>query len=88
MSDKELPKLGAPKKILFWSLRSGLCDTGGFVYAVDTIVKRKCMRVKEGESWKWQIVDILNLMKFDYTVSIDQDILNEIGNDMSDISYE
>jgi hypothetical protein len=87
MSNRSLPKFGAPKTIIFSSLRTGFSN-GGAIFDVDTVVKRKCMRVKTGDSWKWQIVNILSLMKFDFIVDTDQEVLDEIGDDMSDISYE
>ena len=88
MRNRSLPKFGAPKTIIFFSLRTGYAINGGVVFDVDTEVKRRCMRVMCSGSWKWQIVNILNLMKFDHVISTDQLVLDEIGDDMSGASYE
>jgi len=77
-----LPKLYAPVRIKFWSLRDGLGSNYGVVFDVDTQVERKCRRVKFEGGWKWQIVDFMNLAEWDYMAEQDKEILDEYGSDL------
>ena len=81
----KLPKLGRVIKIKFWSLRNGLGGGLGVIFDIDTQVERLCRRAKVDGGWKWQIKDAFKLSEYDYFVETDQDILNEIGMDVSDI---
>lgn len=58
INDVQLPKLYAPVKLRFWSLRMDVGESLGIV-EVDRQVVRKCRRVlypREDIGWKWQII--------------------------------
>ena len=76
----KLPKLYAPTKIKFWSLRNGLGEGLGVIFDIDTEVERICRRVRVLGGWKWQIIDAVNMSEYDYFVDEDQFILDEIGS--------
>ena len=76
----KLPKLYAPTKIKFWSLRNGLGDGLGVVFDIDTKVERICARVRIEGGWKWQIINARNLCEHDYFIETDQETLDEYGD--------
>lgn len=76
----QLPKMYAPVKIKFWSLRLGFGANYGVIFDVDTRVERKCRRVRCDGGWKWQIVDFLKLRLIDYVAEQDKEILDECGS--------
>ena len=78
-------KLYRPVKIKFSSLRNGLGDSLGMIFDIDTYVERVAMRVACKDGWKWQIKDLSKLYEWDFYAETDQEILNEIGMDLSDI---
>lgn len=78
----KLPKLYAPVRIRFWSLRMGLGSNYGVIFDVDTQVERKCRRVKCEGGWKWQIVGFAKLAEWDSTAEQDKEILDEFGSDL------
>ena len=78
----ELPKLYAPVKIKFWSLRNGVGQSLGVIFDIDTVVERKCRRVKCEGGWKWQIVDFMKMEQWDYFVEQDKEILDECGSEL------
>jgi len=78
----KLPRLYAPVKIKFWSLRNGLGANYGVIFDIDTEVERKCRRVKCDGGWKWQIVDFMKLAEWDCTADIDKEILDDCGSDL------
>lgn len=78
----KLPKLYAPVKIKFWSLRMGLGSNYGVIFDVDTQVERKCRRIKCEGGWKWQIVDYMSIQEWDNLVWQDKEILDEFGSDL------
>jgi len=78
----ELPKLYAPVKIKFWSLRTVLGQNYGVIFDVDTQVERKCIRVRCECGWKWQIVDFMKLAEWDSAAEQDKEILGEYGSDL------
>lgn len=70
------PKLYSPVKLRFTSFRGALGPNMGFV-EIEEEVERVAIRVRcKGRGWAWQIKGILN-KDWDYTVAIDQDVLNE-----------
>lgn len=80
-----LPKLFRVVEIEFSSLRNGLGGSMGMVFGIDTMVRRKARRVLCDDGWKWQIFNALHESYYDYSVETDQEILNEIGMDESEI---
>jgi len=82
MNIEDLPKLGAPVNLQFWSLRGSVGESLGFV-EVDEKVTRKCRRVRCRGGWKFQIIDFYDLLEWDYYVDTDQETLNDIGMDLS-----
>ena len=83
----ETPKLYRPVRIRFSSLRNGVGAGLGVIFDIDTIVERVAMRVLCDTGWKWQIKNIATISEWDWPAETDQEILNEIGMDMSDISF-
>jgi len=81
----KLPKLYAPVKIKFSSLRNGIGCSGGVIYDIDTIVIRKCRRVLCKGGWKWQIVNFNWLSNHDYCVHTDKETLDM---DLSELEFE
>ncbi len=73
----KLPKLGAPVKIRFWSLRNGVGGSLGVIFDIDTKVERKVRRVRSEDGWKWQIINLLEISEWDYFVEQDQEILDD-----------
>jgi len=55
----------------------------GVIFDVETMVERVARRVLCPDGWKWQIVNAFNLSEYDYCVEVDQEILDEIGKDLS-----
>jgi len=82
----DLPKLRKTVKIKFLSLRNGVGYNLGVIYDIDTEIERECYRVKDGDSWKWQIKDLKKLALWDYFAETDQEILDEYGSDI-DVEY-
>ena len=78
----KLPKLYAPVKIKFWSLRNGLGSKLGIVFDIDIEVERKCRRVLCGGGWKWQLVDYLCARDLDYGLEHDKEILDNYGSEL------
>lgn len=84
----KLPKLYRVIKVRFSSLRDKLCHkTLGVMPDQDVMVTRKCRRVLCSDGCKWQLADrgIDWFPQYDET---DQEILNEIGMDLSLVEYE
>ena len=79
----EQVKLYRPIKATFSSLRPGLGDNYGVIFDLDKEVTRKVMRVIVPGGWKWQLLDTKALWLWDYFVEVDQDVLDEIGMDLS-----
>jgi len=70
-----IPRLYAPVNICFSSLRHGIGNDGGVIYDNDTYVARKCRRVLCENylgGWKWQIVDMKNILMLDWDVMQDK----------------
>jgi len=88
MSDKKLPKLYRAVNLEFYSLRNGLGGSGGVVFDIDTMVQRKARRVPNGGSWKWVVSISKQAAKADYFVDIDQEVLDNIGADMTYCNWE
>jgi hypothetical protein len=83
---EKLPKLYAPVKIRFWTLRNAIGMGGGIIYDCDAPVNRICRRVKCGDSWKWQIVNFIKSSALDCTLIQDQEVLNNNGSEL-DFEY-
>ena len=81
----ELPKLRQTVKIQFWSLRNGVGAGLGVIHDIDTQVIRDCYRVKDGDSWKWQIKGYWKLYHNDYAVETDQICLDDLGSDLEGV---
>jgi len=82
-----LPKLYRPMTIRFSSLRNCLGSNMGVCFDCDEIVERKASRVLHKNGWFWKIINSRNLMEWDYCIETDQEILDEIGMDISLIRY-
>ena len=54
----KFPKLYAPVKIKFSSLRNGLGGNMGVIFDCDEMVERKVMRVRVPNGWKWRMMNI------------------------------
>lgn len=80
----EHPKLYAPVKIKFWSLRNGLGRDLGVIYDIDTEVVRTCRRVLCKGGWKWQLVNYYQDRDWDLTVEQDKEILD---NYLDELEY-
>ena len=78
----KLPKLYAPVKIKFRSLRNGLGANMGVIFDIDTDVVRKCRRVRCDDGWKWQLVDYYRDIDWDWGVEQDKEILDEYGSEL------
>jgi len=78
----ELPKLYAPVRIKFWSLRMGLGANFGVIFDIDSEVERKCRRVRCNAGWKWQIVDYAKLAEWDFYAEQDKEILDNWGSEL------
>ncbi|MEE9222994.1 MAG: hypothetical protein V3V40_06015 [Nitrosomonadaceae bacterium] len=78
----ELPKLYAPVKIKFWSLRNKLGPNLGVIFDCDEIVERNVRRVIIPNGWKFQIVNFHKLLCSDYYVVQDKEMLDEWGSDL------
>lgn len=74
----DLPRLYAPTRIKFWSLRNGIGGGYGVIFDVDTEVECIAARVRCDEGWKWQ----LKSSNDDYFYETDQLSLDEIGMDL------
>jgi len=79
------PKLYAPVKIKFWSLRNGLGSNLGVIYDIDTEVTRKCRRVLCASGWKWQLINYYRHRDWDWTLEQDKEILDEY---LDELEYE
>jgi hypothetical protein len=53
--------------------------------AGDTIITRYARRVATNNGWKWQIPNINRDWEWDWPITTDQEILNEIGMNMGEI---
>lgn len=79
------PKLYAPVKIKFWSLRNGLGPNLGVIFDIDTEVVRVCRRVLCRDSWndsgwKWQLVSYYQ--DWDWSLEQDKEILDTYGSEL------
>jgi hypothetical protein len=93
----KLPKLYAPVKIKFWSLRNGLGDGLGVIFDIDTQVTRMVRRVLVcydkpsryygNGDWMWQIINAYEMSEWDYFIETDGLCLDEIGTDLEDIEF-
>jgi len=90
VSDKKefIPKLGRPINAKFMSLRNGIGASMGVIFGIDTEVKRKVRRVLCEGGWKFQIVNLHEIVGYDWSAETDQVILDEIGMDLSLIEFE
>lgn len=77
-----LPRLYAPTRIKFWSLRSGLGSNYGVIFDIDTEVERLCRRVRTTDGWKWQIVNFSDIEEWDYSIYADKEILDVYGSEL------
>jgi len=77
----KLPALRETVTIKFWSLRS-VSTYFGVINDVDTEVERQCYRVRNGDDWRWKIKSLNALGKYDGSVYVDQDILEDHGNEL------
>ena len=66
-----LPRLYAPVKIKFWSLRTGLGQNLGVIFDMDTEVEQLCRRILCPGGWKWQLVHYWRDVEWD--LGMDQD---------------
>ena len=76
----KLPALRQTVTIRFWSLRTGIGSFLGVINDIDTEVERQCYRVKNGDGWQWQIKALHTLGKYDGSVYVDQEILEDYGS--------
>lgn len=81
----KLPKLYAPVRIKFWSLRNQIGLNLGMIFDCDTEVERVAIRVLCPEGWKWQIRQYYAICEWDDLAEVDQEIMNEYG---SELEYE
>ena len=72
----KLPKMYAPVKIKFWSLRNGLGPGLGVIFDIDTEVERKCRRVRTKDGWKWQLVRYFQDRDWDWALEQDKECLD------------
>ena len=78
-----LPKLYAPTKIRFSSLRNGLGRNGGVIVDMDVDVERTCRRVLCEGGWKWQLVGCFQLLDSEcYQEVNDQEVLDTYGSEI------
>lgn len=77
----KLPKLRKSIDITFWSLRGSVGPNLGWI-EVDQIVERRAHRVKDGDSWKWQIRNVRKIGEYDPSVYADQETLDDHGADL------
>lgn len=82
---QKIPKLYRPVILRFSSLRNGVGAGLGVIFDIDTVVERPAMRVATPEGWKWQIPNYRKESDWDWPITTDQEILDEIGMDMQDI---
>ena len=82
MMSRKLPRLYAPVKIKFWSLRNGIGVDGGVHFDRDAQVVRKCRRVLNNGYWMWQIVNGYRDSLYDYTIQKDNEVLYMCGSDL------
>lgn len=78
----KLPKLYAPVKIKFSSLRNKLGPNLGMIFDCDEVVERKVRRVITPDGWKFQIVNYHQLLSYDYYVEQDKEMLDEWGSNL------
>lgn len=81
MINNKLPKMYSNIYIKFSSLRYGLGENWG-LEEYDCDVVRKCRRVIDGASWKWQITDYHKNSSFDLTYKIDKLTLDEYRDEL------
>jgi hypothetical protein len=70
------PKLYAPVKIKFWSLRNGVGSGLGVLFDIDTEVTRTCRRVLYLGGWKWQLVRYYQDRDWDWCLEQDKEVLD------------
>lgn len=78
----KLPKLYAPVNITFSSLRNGGGSGLGVVYDIDTVVTRKCRRVRCTDGWKWQLVNYYLDIDWDWPLEQDKEVLEYHGSEL------
>lgn len=79
----KLPRLYAPVKITFWTLRNRIDPaSGGMCFDCDEQVTRRCMRVRTRAGWKWQLIGLNELLEWDWEASQDQEVLDAYEEEM------
>jgi hypothetical protein len=70
-------KLRRIKRLTFWTLRSGIGESGGVIFDEDTKVTKLCRVVRIHEGLKWQIVKN-KYQSFNELNEVDQECLDNI----------
>ena len=83
MKEKDtLPHFRKTVKIKFSSLRTWIGPNLGVVFDCDEMVVREAYRKKTEDGWKWQIRAFNKISIHDYSVLVDQEILDDGGQDI------
>lgn len=77
---KKLPKLYRVITVDLDVLRNGIGGSGGVIFDIDTVIKRKVRRVlNERGGWRWVIAEERHEREWNYCLESDRECLQELN---------